>query len=109
MRSITAFTHLKCWIKEEFFALRPFQPCSWTRKEMKPILKEKEKRQNNGIVSWINGGRPLPEQVRSWESPRLQNRPAHRKIPQNKTLANHFPIEAKRTTGTRDASKRDQE
>lgn len=72
--------------------------------EMKPILqKEAEK----DIVNWINGERPLPEQLR--ESPRLENRPAHWKISQNKTLANHFLIVAKIITGTGDASKSDQD
>lgn len=72
---------------------------------MKPILqKEKAEQWYCQLDKW---GATL--RVRSRESPRLQNRPAHRKIPENKTLANHFPIEAKKTTGTRDVSKSDQE
>lgn len=73
---------------------------------MKPIL---QKEGGNGIFSWINGERPLPDQLRSRKSPRLENRPAHRKISQNKTLANHFLIVAMIITGTGDASKRGQE
>lgn len=97
-----AFTYLECWIKEKNSALGPFQQ----GEEMKPILQKEVK---NGIVSWINGERPLLEQLRSRESPRLENRPAHRKISQNKTLANHFLIVAKIIIGTADASKSDQE